>query len=152
MKFLDLHRLRQRIRSACRFAVVGIAGAVVGQAFAASSLSDAPLFTASGTSIKPNIMFILDDSGSMQWDFMPDAADTLVNTMHGRFASQCNGLAYDPGTAYTPPFHMTGTPPVATSEGDADISAWIKPDPALQTRDQLSVTSLSVNPAVGSGS
>ncbi|MBK9605475.1 MAG: hypothetical protein IPO58_03265 [Betaproteobacteria bacterium] len=28
----------------------------------------------SSTDVKPNVLFVLDDSGSMDWDFMPDWA------------------------------------------------------------------------------
>ena len=37
---------------------------------AAIDISSAPLET--GTSVPPNILFLLDDSGSMRWGFMPD--------------------------------------------------------------------------------
>ncbi|MCB1955567.1 MAG: hypothetical protein KDG55_07815 [Rhodocyclaceae bacterium] len=38
---------------------------------AAISISSSPLLT--DTSVPPNIMFVLDDSGSMQWEVMPDS-------------------------------------------------------------------------------
>jgi len=39
---------------------------------APADIAKAPLTTSSATSVKANLMFILDDSGSMSWDFMPD--------------------------------------------------------------------------------
>jgi type IV pilus assembly protein PilY1 len=38
-----------------------------------ASVAQAPLSLA--TNPKPNVMFILDDSGSMDWDYMPDDLD-----------------------------------------------------------------------------
>lgn len=37
-----------------------------------TDVSNVPLATAGGTTILPNLLFDLDDSGSMNWDFMPD--------------------------------------------------------------------------------
>ena len=37
-----------------------------------TEISPVPLGTASSVTVLPNLMFILDDSGSMQWHFMPD--------------------------------------------------------------------------------
>ena len=45
---------------------------VATQTLAATDLATAPLQTSTATQVKPNILFILDDSGSMAWDFMPD--------------------------------------------------------------------------------
>ncbi len=36
------------------------------------NLTTVPLATATTTVVKPNLMFILDNSGSMNWDYMPD--------------------------------------------------------------------------------
>ncbi|MGZ3239436.1 MAG: hypothetical protein ACXWJK_03470, partial [Burkholderiaceae bacterium] len=44
---------------------------------AVTDISTDPLNTysaASTTDVKPNILWVLDDSGSMGWDFMPDWA------------------------------------------------------------------------------
>lgn len=62
----------------------------------AQSFPDDPLQTAAS---KPaaNIMFILDDSGSMGWDYMPDglSSDTFV-----RRNAWLNPIAYDPTRTY----------------------------------------------------
>lgn len=53
-------------------ATLHIATSTVGFA-AEADLSNAPLANVEGTAaVKPNIMFVLDDSGSMGWDFTPD--------------------------------------------------------------------------------
>jgi len=59
------------------------------------------------SAVKPNIMFILDDSGSMASDFMPDEIDN--RNLYGFLSSQCNGLAFNPLHTYTPPLRADGT-------------------------------------------
>lgn len=62
---------------------------------------------------KPNLLFILDDSGSMANTYMPESVELLQNNQYGRArgwdSSQCNGLAYNPNTVYTPPKSPNGT-------------------------------------------
>ncbi len=83
---------------------------------ATTDLATAPLQTSTATQVKPNIFFVLDDSGSMTWDFMPDWAkdgdDTLVRN------SGFNGVYYDPATTYSPPLKYDGSsyPSMAATE------------------------------------
>jgi type IV pilus assembly protein PilY1 len=72
-----------------------------------TDITNAPLFTSSGTSVKPNIMFVLDDSGSMSSNYMPDEAN-FASTKYGKNTSQCNGLAFNPNIIYQPPVNSTG--------------------------------------------
>ncbi len=44
-------------------------------AWAAVDLSDSPLVSGVSKPVPPNIYFILDDSTSMSWDYMPDDVD-----------------------------------------------------------------------------
>ncbi|WP_119289809.1 pilus assembly protein [Azohydromonas sediminis] len=63
------------LRQIARYAVAALAGLVlVGAGIPASAvdISPVPLVTSAGASVKPNMLFILDDSGSMDWDYMPD--------------------------------------------------------------------------------
>jgi type IV pilus assembly protein PilY1 len=79
-----------------------------------TDIASAPLFTTTTSAVKPNVMFVLDDSGSMAWDFMPDDADygtSGFNSKYGRRASQCNGLAFNPEeseASYALPKDATG--------------------------------------------
>src|SRR5262245_15015694 len=64
---------------------------------------DEPLATQPNVKAKPNLLFILDDSGSMNWSYMPDelgasndATDEPYDGKYGYWASQCNGTAFDP--------------------------------------------------------
>jgi len=52
----------------------GLALLTVGQtpATAATDLADIPLINSTSVKVLPNIFFILDDSGSMSWSYMPD--------------------------------------------------------------------------------
>ncbi|MFM2056875.1 MAG: hypothetical protein RLY71_1260 [Pseudomonadota bacterium] len=96
---------------------------------ATADISQVPLGTTK--SAKPNIMFILDDSGSMSWDFMPDDVQPNMNAnvqprgiayptpnyeyarylrenTYGAWSAQCNGVAFDPNQDYTPPIKADG--------------------------------------------
>ncbi|MHB0926796.1 MAG: PilC/PilY family type IV pilus protein, partial [Gallionellaceae bacterium] len=74
---------------------------------AATGLADAPLVTGSDTAVLPNLMFVLDDSGSMDWDYMPDNAKNFSGK-YGFNSSHCNGTYYNPNTVYNPPVTSTG--------------------------------------------
>src|SRR5699024_8942995 len=60
------------------------------------------------TAIPPNIVLILDDSGSMQWNYMPDSS-YLVNTSNALINSSNNYVYYDPTVEYTPPPRADGS-------------------------------------------
>lgn len=107
--------------SSSRFLPSGIAAAVLlllatlsptGRA-ASTDISSEPVITRSNVAAKPNLMFILDDSGSMDWSYMPDEmGDSNNDPLYGKYgywSPQCNGLAYDPTVTYTPPITSTNT-------------------------------------------
>lgn len=68
-----MNRILNRKRAiAGLIATLHVATSTVGYA-SQTDLSNAPLANVEGTAaVKPNIMFVLDDSGSMAWDFTPD--------------------------------------------------------------------------------
>ncbi len=80
------------------------------------ALANAPLATSTTTSVKPNLLFILDNSGSMDWDHMPDDKSDPGSDVsweygyYGMRSSQCNQVYYDPNTKYDPPVNAAGTP------------------------------------------
>lgn len=78
---------------------------------AVTDLSNIPLVNATSVAVLPNIMFILDDSGSMGWEYMPDVAKTSGYWM----TPHCNGLAYNPAVVY-------GKPPSLGTAAFADAS------------------------------
>jgi type IV pilus assembly protein PilY1 len=86
---------------------------------ATTDLSPVPLPTytvGSTVDIKPNIFMVLDDSGSMIWDYLPDWAGTKPDNYDSRPPflvrnASFNGLAYNPAVTYLPPlaFKSDGT-------------------------------------------
>jgi len=74
---------------------------------AVTDIYNQPLATTSSIVAKPNIMFILDNSGSMASDYMPDDMDNTGK--YGFKSAQCNGLAFDPALEYAPPIKADGT-------------------------------------------
>jgi type IV pilus assembly protein PilY1 len=78
-------------------------------------LATAPLATSTTTSVKPNLLFVLDNSLSMDWENMPDQASdpgskvVFVFGHYGLRSNQCNQVYYDPTFTYTPPIKADGT-------------------------------------------
>ena len=72
-------------------------------------LATTPLIASTTTSVQPNLLLVLDDSGSMTWTYLPDAADNF-RTKYGYHSSQCNGVYYNPGLTYSPPLAADKTP------------------------------------------
>lgn len=75
---------------------------------ATTDIAQVPLTTSSSSAVKPNIMFILDDSGSMGNAYMPDDANFGGRSVYGKLSPQCNGLAYNPKTSYSLPVDANG--------------------------------------------
>ncbi len=88
------------------------------------SISNVPLGTGSGISVKPNMVFILDDSGSMGWDYMPDYVDDdemCPDSNNNGTTNACvvgdppysaagfNTVYYNPAIRYRPPKNSDGT-------------------------------------------
>lgn len=74
-------------------------------------IANGPL-SATLSQVKPNIMFILDDSGSMALSYMPDEAATFDGDgnidNYGYRSAHCNGLAFNPLLKYAPPIRSDG--------------------------------------------
>lgn len=90
------------------FCLAGSAGA------GTVDIADAPIPTGGSIQVKPNIMFVLDDSNSMEWTYIPDRVVDYVtlNQLENRygFASPaCNAIYYDPKVTYVPPLKADGT-------------------------------------------
>ncbi|MCX7896390.1 MAG: PilC/PilY family type IV pilus protein [Rhodocyclaceae bacterium] len=71
-------------------------------------LADKPLASGTSGEVKPNVMIILDDSGSMGWTHLPDHVRGLRTTV-GYKSAQCNGVYYNPNVTYLPPLKADGT-------------------------------------------
>ena len=115
-------------------ALFAASGGTVHSSYAAlTELASSPLATStSGTTVKPNIMFILDASGSMNADYIPDPVnptgelgasasasfncrnDSSGNNACARgdppyYADKFNGLAYNPQFTYKAGVDFDGT-------------------------------------------
>lgn len=82
---------------------------------ATTDLANVPLVTSSTSAVRPNLMFVLDDSGSMGWDFMPDWANVSDQTLFRN--SGFNGVAYNPAVVYNPPI-------VYNADGSIDTATY----------------------------
>lgn len=70
------------------------------------NLATSPLATSTTSTVQPNILFMIDNSGSMGWEYMPDAASSFSGR-YGQASSQCNQVYYDPNFTYNPPVLST---------------------------------------------
>ncbi len=89
----------------------------VGSFAADTDIATGPLGTSSSTAVKPNLMFTLDDSGSMGSSYLPD--DISDTGTYGYLSSQCNGVAYDPSITYLLPVDSSG---VAVAAGSLSVA------------------------------
>jgi type IV pilus assembly protein PilY1 len=79
---------------------------------AVTDIASQPLASLPDVAAPPNLLFILDNSGSMASAYMPDDMNNTSNI--GYYSAQCNGTAYDPSHTYLPPVDYTNksyTPP-----------------------------------------
>lgn len=136
---------------------------------ASVALATAPLATATTSTVKPNVLFIIDDSGSMDWDYLPDWANDNHPVTGNNYRDDMielfrnngfNGVAYNPAVTYTPPVlynadgtlnttaypSQTGT----SSATGADSSA--KPNWKVVKRDAYGIQSTSTDNLVGNAS
>lgn len=83
---------------------------------ASIALATSPLATATLTTVQPNIMFVLDNSGSMGWNYLPDIIGSYTSDITLFNNPKFNGVMYDTGISYTQPayFNADGTPNTTT--------------------------------------
>ncbi|TAL87572.1 MAG: pilus assembly protein PilY [Rhodanobacter sp.] len=100
---------------------VWMLGVVYAPAQAAVAIDQQPLIIQQP--LPPNITLMLDDSGSMAWDFMPDLG--YINNSYNPSAmidSSNNGVYYNPAIAYIPPVKADGT---SYPNASGLTSAWV---------------------------
>ena len=73
---------------------------------AAVTIPSDPL--ASGVRVAPNILFVLDDSGSMASDYMPDNVPSTSTPNVSLHAYTRNSLSYNPAASYEPWMNADG--------------------------------------------
>lgn len=94
---------------------------------ALTDVSQSPVITARSAAVKPNLLFVIDDSGSMNYTYLPEAASSFASTgdssdreRYGFRSAQCNGLAYnpDPKVSYPTPLDFQGNLTAGAATGD----------------------------------
>ncbi len=89
---------------------------------ALTDIAPAPMANTASAVVKPNLMFVLDGSGSMDRDYMPDSVsddpackddDATLRTCSfadpAYNAALFNGMYYNPAITYTPAVNYDGT-------------------------------------------
>ncbi|EXJ10342.1 PilC/PilY family type IV pilus protein [Nitrincola nitratireducens] len=76
-------------------------------------IAQKPLFLSN--TVPPNLLFIIDDSGSMKWSHMPDSivdvcnSDSGINQRARGRSSDYNKIYFNPNSTYLPPKRADGT-------------------------------------------
>lgn len=65
------------------------------------NLATAPLASSTTTTVLPNLMFVLDDSGSMGWNYLPDYVNGATAILFNN--NGYNGMYYSAAIHYSPP-------------------------------------------------
>lgn len=105
---------RSRWRAGAAFGLAVLQALAVGSA-AAGSLSQAPLTSQVSQPAKPNVVFTVDDSGSMQVHFMPE----------GPFTLNGGNVSFPSGSADTTYYMTDGFPGERTHEGGWDSAGTV---------------------------
>lgn len=133
---------------------------------ALTDLADSPVTTLTTVTVLPNLMFVLDDSGSMKQDYTPDYVNdslcydardfhsTLGNTLAPCFpgdppfmSPDVNSQYYNPEIYYEPPVNAAGTAFDSSFDANGNQNpAAAKTDPfGVQQLDMLQKNVSSVN-------
>ncbi|MFN4063195.1 MAG: pilus assembly protein, partial [Parazoarcus communis] len=110
---------------------------------ASTDISNTPLIT-NQVSVKPNLMFVLDNSGSMNFGYMPEEMGS--SSQYGYRSAQCNGAAYNPANDYPLPVTPDGRSYPAMSATAAWSDGFI---PSFDTTYSVSSTLNTVVPEAG---
>ena len=85
-------------------------GILQGAAQAATDIATAPVNFLVSAQVKPNIYFILDDSGSMVWSYVGDeVVDRGYEKAIGYRSALCNKIYYNPAVKYPVPVKADGS-------------------------------------------
>ena len=139
MKYVQLS-IASHCRGFSRAAVV-VALAIASSSHAApTDISNNPIASSTSAAVKPNIMLLMDASGSMARTHMPDELETTAGpTSIGYKSAQCNVLYYNPTQLYTRPKRFDGTFFPAPAFGSAPYAGF----GAYYAAPDLSVTDLN---------
>ena len=143
---MNLNALRL-IRAILPNLLAGLSIGLAGLASHATDLSNIPLNTSTATAMRPNIMFVLDDSGSMSSRFMPDyvSASLCKKDTTATWDVACvpmdppyysagfNSMYYNPAFIYSPPANADGTVKADQVRTVSGVQHWdqVQPSPFL---------------------
>ena len=105
---MRLHKTLHRIVTVVLVGAVGVL-APLHTAAQLANLSDVPLAQAPTSSVLPNLMYILDDSGSMNYNYMPDQVQTTSGGQTYRNCKQCGAPNTIASTGASTPTAPTST-------------------------------------------
>ncbi|MGB7814739.1 MAG: PilC/PilY family type IV pilus protein [Methylotenera sp.] len=133
---------------------------------AATDLGTSPLVSSTTSNVLPNLMYILDNSGSMGWDYMPDYVNDSnkckSTSTTGEFSAGCtfgdppynarefNSIYYNPAITYSPGLNADGSE--KKSMTSANTSGWTAvPNDAygIQSNTNTSLVPTSTNNSTG---
>jgi type IV pilus assembly protein PilY1 len=140
----------RRAQIACAMALSFGGTSLMPIGHAATSISETPLIN-SQVSVKPNLMFILDNSGSMDWDYIPD--DIGDSDRYAYWSSHCNGAAFNPDAAAAP-YDLPVTPDGRSYPQMDPAYAWsdgFRPATVSNTAYNLSTTMNTDTPEPSTG-
>jgi type IV pilus assembly protein PilY1 len=141
-----------------------VLGAPTAALAAATDLATVPLQTSVTSKVRPNLLYTLDDSGSMAWDYLPDYVDdsgnsgssnpghcrsgnpgsspSLTNCRVGSapyHSGQFNGIYYNPQITYKVPLKWDGTPYSAQDRTFTNDWKSVQTDPYTDPSDKFNV-------------
>jgi len=126
---MNLPRIHKLLAAAFASAAMFAAGPAAAQL---ADIADVPLAQSPSTSVLPNLMYVLDDSGSMAWNWMPDQI----------FRTSASVTYYHCRRCQTNTIKVSST---NTSTGTITFNS--TPNPSLGARQQLFINSISGSPS-----
>lgn len=103
-----MSRLQRRHVRLLPALLLGMLCGMQGAAAATVDIAPWPMVSGLTRRVPPNVYFILDDSGSMEWDYMPDGLDNNRSSRCFRNFGY-NTIYYNPRINYTAPPKADGT-------------------------------------------
>lgn len=100
--------------------------------------------------VPPNLVLMLDDSGSMAWDYMPDWDDLANNGVYGTRNSGINYVYYNPTATYIPPPKATAASGVTDTAWQSD-GTWYPNSPSMIAAYRDGFTNTAALNIVGGG-
>lgn len=136
------------LKSAATLAALSLSFATMAGAL---NIAQEPLGTGSGNTVKPNLWFVIDNSGSMDWTYLPDWVDdsicqkNIATLSDGTYscnpgevpymASGFNRAYYNPAIQYKAPLKSDNTPYPNVDPTKAPGEPFIKSNPTVKSSD-----------------